>query len=148
MLKETLIQIYEMDLRKVIEEIKKYENEEDLWLLDKEITNSGGNLALHLIGNINHFFGAVLGGTDYKRERELEFSDKNASRSAIIEGLENAISVLKSALNNLSDEDFQKDYPVEFGGGKQKTVAVIIYMLSHLNYHLGQINYHRRLLSK
>lgn len=148
MLKETLIQIYEMDLRKVIEEIKKYKNEEDLWLLDKEITNSGGNLALHLIGNINHFFGAVLGGTDYKRERELEFSDKNASRSAIIEGLENAISVLKSALNNLSDEDFQKDYPVEFGGGKQKTVAVIIYMLSHLNYHLGQINYHRRLLSK
>lgn len=148
MLKETLVQIYEMDLRKVIEEIKKYENEEDLWLLDKEITNSGGNLALHLIGNINHFFGAVLGRTDYKRERELEFSNKNASRSEIIEGLENAISVLKDALNNLSDEDLHKDYPIEFGGGQQKTVAVIIYMLSHLNYHLGQINYHRRLLSK
>lgn len=148
MIKETLIQIYEMDLQKVIEEIKKYENEEDLWKLAKGITNSGGNLALHLIGNINHFFGAVLGGTDYKRERELEFADKNVSRSEIINGLENAISVLKDALNKLSDEDLHEDYPVEFGGGQQKTISVIIYMLSHLNYHLGQINYHRRLLSK
>jgi hypothetical protein len=148
MLKETLVQIYEMDLRKVIEEIKKYENEEDLWKLQAGITNSGGNLALHLIGNINHFFGSILGGTDYKRERELEFSNKNASRSEIIERLENAILVLKDALNNLSDDDFHKDYPIDFGGGQQKTFAVIIYMLSHLNYHLGQINYHRRLLAK
>lgn len=145
MLKETFIQIYEMDLRKVINEVNLYENEADLWNLEPGITNSTGNLALHLIGNINHFFGAVLGGTNYVRERDLEFADKNVSREKIVEGLENAIEVMKNALGKLSDEDFQKDYPADFGKGQQKTVAVVTYMLSHLNYHLGQINYHRRL---
>jgi hypothetical protein len=148
MLKETLIKIYEGDLRKVIKEIDQYKSEEDLWELEEGITNSGGNLALHLIGNINHFFGANLGNTGFKRERDLEFSDKNISRAEIIEGLENAINVLRETLNNLSDEDLHKDYPEKLGDAPQKTVAVVIYMLSHLNYHLGQINYHRRLITK
>lgn len=148
MVKETLIQIYERDLRKVVEEIKAYKNDADLWILEGEITNSGGNLALHLIGNINHFFGAVLAGTDYKRDRDLEFSEKKISRAEIIEHLENAVKVLTETLRNLSEEGFQKDYPQEFGGETHKTLSVIISMLSHLNYHLGQINYHRRLLSK
>lgn len=148
MLKETLIQIYENDLKKVIKEIEQYEREEDLWKLEEGISNSGGNLALHLIGNINHFFGANLGKTGYERKRDLEFSDKNVSRGEIIESLENTIEVLKSSITNLSDEDLHKDYPENFGAETPKTIAVIIYMLSHLNYHLGQINYHRRLIAK
>lgn len=148
MLKEILIQIYEGNLRNVIKEVELYKSEEDLWKLEDGITNSGGNLVLHLIGNINHFFGANLGNTGYKRERDLEFSDKNISRAEIVEGLENAINVLKDTLNNLSGEDFHKGYPEKLGDEPQKTISVIIYMLSHLNYHLGQINYHRRLCSK
>ncbi len=145
-MKEALIQSYENDLKKVIEEIKLYENEEDIWKLSDGITNSGGNLALHLIGNIKHFFGANLGETGYERERDLEFADKNVSREKIITGLEESIEVLKDSLVGLSDEDLQKDYPEEIFGGTHKTIAIAIYMLSHLNYHLGQINYHRRLV--
>lgn len=148
MLKETLIQIYEGDLQKVIKEINLYESEEDLWKLEEGITNSGGNLALHLIGNIKHFFGANLGNTGYERERDLEFADKNVSREKIVEELENAINVLRETFNNLSDEDLHKDYPEKLGDEPQQTISVIIYMLSHLNYHLGQINYHRRFISK
>lgn len=147
MLKETLIEIYERDLQKVIGEIKLYKTDVDLWKLEDGISNSGGNLALHLIGNINHFFGANLGKTDYKRERDLEFSDKNVSRNDIVENLGNTILVLKETLSNLSDEDFGKDYPEELGGKSNKTLAIIIHMLTHLNYHLGQINYHRRFIS-
>lgn len=148
MLRESLIQIYENDLNKVIKEINQYESEEDLWKLEDGISNSGGNLALHLIGNINHFFGANLGKTGYVRKRDLEFSDKNVSREKIIKELENTINVLKNTLNNLTDEDLHKDYPENFGDETPKTISVIIYMLSHLNYHLGQINYHRRLITK
>ncbi len=147
MLKEILIQSYESDLQNVIKEIELYESEADLWKVEEGITNSGGNLALHLIGNINHYIGATLGNTDYKRQRDLEFSAKNTSRAEIIEGLENTINVVKETVNNLSDEDFQKEYPEQFGGQTHETLSVIIRMLSHLNYHLGQINYHRRLLS-
>ena len=148
MLKESLIFVYERDLQKVIEEIRLYKNEADLWHLEHGITNSGGNLALHLIGNINHFFGAILGGSDYKRERDLEFSQKEISQSEIIEKLKLSIDMLKKSLDNLSDEDFNADFPQEFSGETHKTIFVVLYMLSHLNNHLGQINYHRRLLSK
>lgn len=148
MIKDVLTQIYERDLNKVIEEIRLYQTEEDLWRVDPGISNSGGNLALHLIGNINHFFGALLGGTGYKRERDLEFSQKQVSRAEIIEGLENSVQVLRETLENLPEEDLHRDYPQEFGGGPQKTIFVIVHLLSHLNYHLGQINYHRRFLSK
>ncbi len=148
MMNELLIQLYENDLNKVIKEIELYENDEDLWKLESNITNSGGNLALHLIGNINHFFGANLGGTDYKRERDLEFAGKNISSDEIVEGLKNAIEVLRNTLENLSEDDFEKDYPEELGGKVHKTETIVLYMLTHLNYHLGQINYHRRLLSK
>jgi hypothetical protein len=147
MVKETFVHLYERDLQKVIEEIRLYKSDEDLWKLNEGISNSGGNLALHLIGNINHYFGANLGNTGYKRERDLEFSDKNISKNEIVEKLENTILVLKDTLNNLSDEDFHKDYPEDLGGGKQKTFGVVIHMLSHLNYHLGQINYHRRFVT-
>lgn len=148
MLKDAIIQTYEKDLLRVIEEIEQYKSEEDLWIVDERIPNSGGNLALHLVGNIKHFFGANLGNTGYVRERDLEFSDKNVSRDEIINGLKEAIDVLKTSLGNLSDEEFNGDYPEEIFGGVQKTSAIAVYMLNHLNYHLGQINYHRRLLSK
>lgn len=148
MIRETLVEIYTNDLRKVIAEIGKYKNDADLWKTSGEITNSAGNLALHLVGNINHFFGANLGKTGYVRERDLEFSDKNASRAEIIAKLENTIEVLHASLGSLSDEDLQNDYPEEFGGKTQTIFAVATYMLSHLNYHLGQINYHRRFLAE
>ena len=146
MIKETFLYLYERDLLKVIEEIKLYKSEEDLWKLSEGITNSGGNLALHLIGNINHFFGANLGNTGYQRERDLEFSRQNIAKKEIVENLENAIVVFKETMKKLTDEDFHKDYPEKLGGETQKTFGVILFMLSHLNYHLGQINYHRRLL--
>ena len=118
--KRNLNQIYTGDLQKVIKEIDLYKSEEDLWKLEEGITNSGGNLALHLIGNINYYFGANLGGTDYKRERDLEFSNKNITRAEIIANLEKAVEVLKNTLNNLSEDDFQKDYPEQLGGETNK----------------------------
>lgn len=147
MLRETLSQIYENDLRRVIKEINKYASDADLWRLADGISNSGGNLALHLTGNLKHFFGANLGNTGYRRERDLEFSAKNISREELVRGLEEALRVVKDTLDNLSDEQLHADYPEQFGDRPQMTVSVIIYMLGHLNYHLGQINYHRRLLS-
>jgi hypothetical protein len=43
------------------------------------ISNSAGNLCLHLIGNLNHFIGATLGNTGYVRNREQEFSSKECT---------------------------------------------------------------------
>ena len=77
MLIETLKSLFDRDLNKLCTEIELYRNEENIWKIDKEISNSAGNLCLHLIGNINNFIGAQIGKTNYVRHRELEFSLKN-----------------------------------------------------------------------
>lgn len=147
MLKDALLEIFERDLNKLKDEINLYHDENKLWIVKEEISNSAGNLCLHLIGNLNHFIGATLGKTNYIRDRESEFDSKNISRREIIAEIEKTIEVVKNKINNLKDEDFGGNFPVEKHGKTVKTDYMLLHLLTHLNYHLGQINYHRRLIS-
>ncbi len=138
--------IFERDLNRLIEEIRSYKNENDLWKIKEGISNSAGNLTLHLIGNLNHFIGATLGDTGYVRDRPKEFSDKNIPRENLIDDIIKTILVIKKTLSNLSNDDLEKDFPVVFNNAVSSTGFILIHLSGHLNYHLGQINYHRRLL--
>ena len=146
-MKENLMNLYVTDVEKVISEIEQYKSDEDFWSVSEGISNSGGTLALHLIGNLKHYIGAVLGETGYVRTRDNEFSDRGVSRGEIVGQLKNVIEMLKDSFASLSDEDLMKEYPEELGDQPQTTAAVVVYMLTHLNFHLGQMNYHRRLLA-
>ncbi|HSQ44166.1 MAG TPA: DUF1572 family protein [Ginsengibacter sp.] len=138
--------LFERDLNKLIEEINLYKNEEDVWKIKDGISNSGGNLTLHLIGNLNHFIGATLGSTGYVRERDKEFSLKNIPRMQLTEDLKKTIEVIKNTLPGLSAEDLEKDFPVPINNKTSSTSYVLLHLLAHLSYHLGQVNYHRRLI--
>lgn len=146
MLKESLLEIFERDLNKLKDEISLYNDENSLWIIKNEISNSAGNLCLHLIGNLNHFIGAILGKTGYVRDRENEFSSKNISSKELINEIEKVIKVVCNTLNKLSAEDFEKDFPVQKHDKIVKTDFMLLHLLTHFNYHLGQINYHRRLI--
>ena len=146
MIIESLCSLYHRDLSKLIVEIKAYQNEENLWKLDKNISNSAGNLCLHLIGNLNHFIGAQLGNTGYVRHRELEFSLKDIPRTELIEKIEATIKMIDSVLPQLNEEDLKKEYPLIVFEDTMTTDYFLIHLIAHLDYHLGQINYHRRLL--
>lgn len=148
MLTDTLTQIYERDLEKLKTEIGKYSDEADLWKTTGEISNSAGNLTLHLFGNLNHFIGAVLGGSDYVRNRDAEFSEAGVSKEKLIAEIDKAIVVVTATLKDLTDEDFAKLYPIEVFVHPMTTEFFLVHLATHLNYHLGQINYHRRLLSR
>jgi len=143
---DILKSLYNRDLNKLKVEIESYQNEESLWKIDKHILNSGGNLCLHLLGNLNTYIGAELGETGYIRQRDLEFSMKDIPKTELLEKLESLIQIINSTLGKLSDDDLKKDYPTEALGYKMTTEYFLIHLLSHLNYYLGQINYHRRLL--
>ncbi len=56
MLNSTLGGFYERDLRKLIEEINLFKDEENLWKTFGSIKNPAGNLALHIIGGSNYLF--------------------------------------------------------------------------------------------
>ena len=146
MLKETLIEIFERDLQKLITEINLYKDEDNLWLVKEGISNSAGNLCLHLAGNLNHFIGATLGNTGYVRHRDDEFSLKNIPRQDLLLNIENCILMVKNTLKNLQDGELEKDFPLEVFGRIVRTDFMLVHLTTHLTYHLGQINYHRRLL--
>jgi len=142
-----IVSLFERDLNKLIEEINLYKNEEDVWKIKEGISNSGGNLTLHLIGNLNHFIGATLGSTGYIRERDKEFSLKNIPRSQLTEDLKKTIEVIKNTLPGLSAADLEKDFPVPINNKTSSTLYVLLHLMAHLSYHLGQVNYHRRMIS-
>lgn len=146
MLTQTLIALFERDLNRVVKELQLYQNESNIWRIEKNITNSAGNLSLHLIGNLNTYIGNEIGKTGYVRNRELEFSLKDIPKKDLIEQLENTVITVKAALSLLTDEDLKKEYPILVLSEITTTEFFMVHLLSHLNYHLGQINYHRRLV--
>jgi hypothetical protein len=146
MLIETLKSLFDRDLNKLKSEIELYQNESEIWHIQKGIANSAGNLCLHLIGNLNTYIGAEFGKTGYIRNRPLEFSLKNVPRGELINKIEETIVVVNNALNNISEEELKKEYPLLVFETKTSTEFMLIHLTTHLAYHLGQINYHRRLL--
>jgi hypothetical protein len=143
---QTLTELFERDLERLKQEINLYKNEDNLWVLKEGISNTAGNLCLHLMGNLNYFIGAVLGKTGYVRHREDEFSLKNIPRQDLILNIDNCRLIVKSALLKLSLADLEKTFPQPVFEKAITTEMMLMHLTTHLTYHLGQINYHRRLL--
>ncbi|MBK8520236.1 MAG: DUF1572 family protein [Chitinophagaceae bacterium] len=148
MITGTLIELFERDLQRLKTEIELYKDEDNLWVLKKGISNTAGNLCLHVIGNLNHFIGATLGKTGYVRYRDDEFNLKNIPRQDLLTNINNCSLILKNIFLKLSDADMDKDFPLEKHGAIVSNLHMLMHLYAHLSYHLGQINYHRRLLDQ
>jgi hypothetical protein len=146
MLNNVLANFYERDIRKLIEEVNLFRNEENLWRTTGSVKNSCGNLVLHIIGGLNHLIGATLAQTGYVRDRDQEFVRKGVERKYLIAQLEELIPMINQTVNALTPEQMEADYPIFFDQPKTSTSYVLVQLLLHLNYHLGQVNYLRRIL--
>jgi len=146
MMLDSLKTLFSRDLGKLKQEIEAYRHERNIWATGGSISNSAGNLCLHLIGNLNHFAGKVLGGTDYVRNRDLEFSLQNVPRQELIKKIEETITVVEMALGKTDPAGLDEDYPIIVFDKKVTVEYMLLHLCNHLGYHLGQINYHRRLL--
>lgn len=147
MLKESLKSLFTRDLNRLKTEIGQYKNEQNIWRIEKNIANSAGNLCLHLVGNLNTFVGKELGNTNYVRDRDLEFSLKNLPRTELLNKVQDTIDVINKTLDGLTEQEMAKDYPlVKIVEGGSSVGFMLIHLSTHLAYHLGQINYHRRIL--
>lgn len=136
------------DLDKLKTEIESYKDERNLWIIDKGISNSAGNLCLHLVGNLNTYVGLGLGKIEYVRDRDLEFSSKNISKIELLSKIEATKKVVQASLIQLQASDLEKEFPMHVSDKPTITEYYLIHLTSHLAYHLGQINYHRRLLEE
>ena len=146
MLIKTLKALFRRDLNKLRKEIELYQQEAAIWVVDKNIANSAGNLCLHLVGNLNTYIGAELGKSGYVRHRELEFSLKDIPTSELLKQIDETIQAVEKGLDKVTDKQLDEEYPLLVLAEKTTTAYFLVHLLAHLGYHLGQINYHRRLL--
>lgn len=145
---DVLKSLYKRDLEKLREEIGLYRDESAIWKVGGDITNSAGNLCLHLTGNLNHFIGAELGKSGYIRQRDLEFSTTGTSREGLFAMIDETIPAIENALDQVSEEDLTAEYPLVVFRESMTTGWFLMHLATHFNYHLGQINYHRRIFDQ
>lgn len=143
---EVLRTLFTRDLKKLKLEIESYQHEKNLWKIDKKIANPAGNLCLHLVGNLNTYLGATLGNTGYVRDRDAEFAARGVPQKELVKKIEATIPVVDAVLSNLTEEQLTSEYPMLVFAEKTSTEFFLIHLAMHLSYHLGQVNYHRRLL--
>ena len=144
MLSKILSDFYARDIRKFIDELNAFKDEHHIWQTAGSVKNSSGNLALHIVGGTNYLIGTTLAHTGYVRNRDQEFIQKGIARNVLVAELEKLIPLIEQTLRQYTDEDMAAEYPMMFDGMNTSKSYVLVQLLAHLNYHLGQVNYLRR----
>jgi len=142
----SLSKSFDEKIDQLITELEGYSNEDLIWKTHGQISNSAGTLVLHLLGNLNHFIGALLGNSGYVRNRSLEFSLEFKARGEMVAELKNCRKMVMEVLNTFDPALNSSEYPAEFSGTSNDDYKSLIHIFGHLSYHTGQINFHRRLL--
>jgi uncharacterized damage-inducible protein DinB len=146
-LSDYLVGVIVRDLKSVGREVEAYPDDASVWRTPPGVTNSGGTLALHLCGNVQHFFGAILGGTGYVRDRVAEFGRRDVPRAEILQQVDAAVAAVERGLAQVTDATLAERFPEAIAGHTVATGEWLIHLAVHLGYHLGQIDYHRRLVT-
>ena len=140
--------LFNRELEKLAKQIRSFELESNIWVVKGDVNNSSGNLCLHLVGNLNNYIGHKLGGTNYVRDRKFEFEGKDVTRVELLEMIEKAKSMITTTFDGLQDYSLDSIYPEKVLGYEMSSRYFITHLLSHFSYHLGQIDYLRRLIDK
>ncbi len=147
MMTDYLSNLVTRELRALGREIQSFPDDDALWQTPPGVTNSAGTLALHLVGNLQHYFGATLGGTSYRRDRQAEFSLRGVSREELAREVDQAIAAVEQTLPKVTSDVLDADFPEAVGGQTLRTEEFLLHLATHLSYHLGQLDYHRRLVT-
>ena len=128
-------------------ELALFPDDESVWQTVPGVTNSAGNLALHVAGNVQYFIGAGLGRSGYVRDREREFGRRSGSREEVAAEVDAAIAVLLNVMPRLTREQLDAEFPEPLMGLTFRTQALLIHLCAHAGFHLGQAGYARRALT-
>ena len=142
-----LAELFKRDLVRLGEELRAFPDDGALWKTAPGLTNSAGNLALHLEGNLREFIGRQLGGVAYQRERPLEFSSKGLSVAEIAARIDAVLPIVVQVIESLPAARLEELFPEKMSGRDLTIGQVLIHLFGHFSYHLGQIDYLRRFLT-
>ena len=143
-----LAALFRRDLTRLIQQLQTFPEGPALYQQAPGVSNSAGNLALHLEGNLREFIGRQLGDVPYQRRREQEFAAKGVPAAELIARLEEVAELVPRVVASLSEEALGAPYPSQIVGGFASTRQFVLSLYAHLSYHLGQIDYLRRFLTQ
>lgn len=142
-----LAELFRRDITRLVQELQAFPDAEILWRTLPGITNSAGNLALHLEGNLREYIGRQLGGVNYQRVRDVEFTATGLSVDDLVQRISAVKDLAPDIIATLSRSDLEAMYPEKVWGEALSVYQFVVHLHGHLNYHLGQINYLRRILN-
>src|SRR5262245_11524857 len=125
------------DLEGFQREIALFPDDESIWRTAPGVTNSAGNLAVHVCGGLQYCVGAVLGGEAYVRDREAEFGRRSGSRDDVIAELARTMVVVNAALSGPAHAWIGKPFPIAVNGLALRTEMFLLHLVSHIAFHLG-----------
>jgi uncharacterized protein DUF1572 len=143
----TIAAIMSRELKTIERELNAYQNDDQVWALPAGLPNSGGTLALHAAGNLRHFIGTVLGGGSFVRDRDAEFSRRGVPRSELIDGLQQAEKTVRETLTSIDPARLSDPYPIPVANRRLNTGEFLTHLATHLAYHAGQLDFHRRVVT-
>ncbi len=145
---DEIADLLQRDLTRLIQQIEAFTDPETLWQCAPGITNSAGNLALHLEGNLREYVGRLVGGVPYHRVRDQEFSGKNLTSVELAKRIEETRQIVTTALRQMDEDRLPDTFPGDPSGVPMSTRQFLIHLYGHFSYHSGQIDYLRRLLTQ
>ena len=140
-----LAALFVRDLTRLRQELEAFPDTASLWVTGPGVANAAGTLALHLEGNLRDFIGRQLGGIDYTRDRPAEFSTRGVAKEELLARIDAVAASIPAVVAGLSEPALDAVYPEAVLGRPWKTRQFLMHLSGHLNYHLGQIDYLRRL---
>jgi hypothetical protein len=147
MLSNELAALYARDLARLRQELRAFPDTASVWKTAPGVTNAAGTLALHLEGNLREYIGRQLGHIAYTRQRPVEFSARGVEQAELIARLEEVHEMVPRVVGSLSHGQLDATYPEPFHGQPITTRQFLIHLNGHLSYHLGQIDYLRRVVT-
>lgn len=112
--------------------------EEDVWWRPNEVSNSVGNLLLHLAGNIRQWVVHGLGGVPDRRRRRDEFDRGDGmSRGEAFAELMASVTEADQVLARLDPETLL--HPRTIQGMETKGLRAVYHVVEHFSMHTGQI---------
>jgi hypothetical protein len=147
MLTQELSALFARDIARLIEELNAFPDTASVWKTAPGVSNSAGTLALHLEGNLHEYIGRQLGNIPFVRDRPLEFSTRGVDRDELVGRLETVKQQIPKVIRALSDAQMDAIYPENVLKKPITTRQFLIHLEAHLNYHLGQVDYLRRVVT-
>ena len=146
-LAQEIAQLFRRDLTRLLQELEAFPDDETLWRTVSGVSNSAGNLALHLEGNLREFIGRQLGKAPYQRHRDDEFAAQGLPKAGVIERLSAVRELVPSVLARLSPESLDATFPEPVYGAPLSTRQLLLSLHARLNDHVGQTHWLRRMLT-